>query len=76
MKNIETEVVHSKSKTAWNVIGTTLGCKYKLARIPYDIIENMEKTNTRNKAEALAHAEFISYCFNNAERTQSRMGIK
>jgi ribosomal protein S12 len=68
MERIETEVVHSQSKTAWNVIGKIPGMKYKIARVPYDIAEGMEKTNTRNKAEALKHAEFISYCFNNADR--------
>ena len=70
MKSIETEVVHSQSKTAWNVIGKTLGGKFKIARVPYYISDGLEKTNTRNKAEALEHAEFISYCLNNADRIQ------
>ena len=73
MINIQTEVVHSKTKTAWNVIGTVLGCKYKIARIPYYISEGMEKTNTREKMEALEHAEFISYCLNNAEQIELKM---
>jgi hypothetical protein len=67
MKSIETDVVHSKSKNAWNVVGTVLGGKYKIARIPYETVEGMEKTNTKNKAEALEHAEFICACFFNAE---------
>jgi len=68
MKTIKTEVKHSLSKKAWNVIGTELGGKFKIARVPYEISEGMEKMNTRNKAEALEHAEFISYCFNNADK--------
>lgn len=65
MKNpkIKTKVVHSDSKLAWNLIGTKLGGKYKIASVPYapssdhDVME-------RNKGEAKEHAEFISHCFN------------
>lgn len=64
MKSIETRVVHSESKTAWNVLGTRLGGKYKIARVPYNILEGNEIVTTRNKAEALEHAEFISRAFN------------
>ncbi len=60
---IKTKVVHSKSKDAWNVVGTKLPGKYKIARIPYLITGN-EVIDTREKAEALFHAEFISRCFN------------
>jgi len=48
---INTEVKHSQSKDAWNVVGTTLTKKYKIAR---------------EKDEAMGHAEFISFCFNNS----------
>jgi intein-encoded DNA endonuclease-like protein len=61
MKLIKTKVVHSQSKSAWNVIGTTLGAKYKIARVPY-----VQGINGERK-EALDHAEFISWCFNNAD---------
>jgi len=66
MERIHTKVVHSKTKTAWNVVGETLGCKYKIARIPYDVFEGeySEQINTRNKHEALEHAQFISDAFN------------
>lgn len=67
MKYVETEVVHSKSKDAWNVIGQTVGCKYKIARVPYLICDN-EILNTMAKSEALEHAEFISRAFNKAYR--------
>lgn len=64
---IKTKVVHSETKSAWNVIGTTLGFKYKIARVPYTGVGDKE-TVLRESAEALEHANFISYCFNNSER--------
>lgn len=57
----KTKVVHSKTKSAWNVVGITAGKKFKIARLPYP--ENVE----REKEEALQHAIFISYCFNNSD---------
>jgi len=62
--NIKTSVVHSQSKTAWNVVGTSFGEKYKIARVPYVVVEGSEIVTTRNKNEALTHATFISECFN------------
>jgi len=64
--NIKTKVVHSETKSAWNVVGVDLGYKYKIARIPY-ICSNDESITERNRVEALEHAAFISKCFNNAE---------
>jgi hypothetical protein len=64
--NIKTKVVHSESKTAWNVIGTSLGRKYKIARCPY-LITNNEIIDTIEKSEALKHAKFISQCFNKSD---------
>jgi hypothetical protein len=64
---IKTKVVHSQSKSAWNVIGDTLGSKYKIARIPYFWTRD-EDICERNRVEAFEHAEFISYCFNNSEK--------
>lgn len=65
MKNpkIKTKVVHSQTKSAWNVIGENLGGKYKIARVPYVCVEN-ENVTDRNRIEAFEHATFISYCFN------------
>lgn len=63
--NIKTEVVHSLSKSAWNVISTKVGQTYKIARIPYLLYDD-KILSTRNKAEALERANFISYCFNNS----------
>lgn len=67
MNPIKTKVVNSQSKDAWNIVSTELGSKYKIARVPYILIGD-EKIDTFNKCEALEHAEFISYCFNNSEK--------
>ncbi len=64
---IKTKVVHSQSKPAWNIIGIELGGKFKIARIPYLVVEDSEILTTKNKYEALDHAEFISKCFNNSD---------
>ena len=64
---IKTKVVHSQSKPAWNIIGQ-LGGKYKIARIPYLVVDDSEILTTKNKHEALVHAQFISQCFNNSDR--------
>ena len=63
MKNpkVKTKVVHSRTRSAWNVIGVTLGNKHKIAVLPY--IENIEL----EKEEAFQHAEFISHCFNHSD---------
>jgi predicted O-linked N-acetylglucosamine transferase (SPINDLY family) len=68
MEYIKTKVVHSQSNTAWNVIGDQLACKYKIARIPYLVVEGSEILTTQNKHEALTHAQFISRCFNNSDK--------
>lgn len=65
---IKTKVVHSQSKSAWNIIGKQLGGKYKIARIPYLVVDDSEILTTKNKHEALVHAQFISQCFNNSDR--------
>ena len=65
-ENIKTKVIHSKSKSAWNVVGVNLGGKYKIARVPYLIIDGENVITEREKREALEHANFISFCFNNA----------
>jgi len=73
MKNpkIETEVKHSKSKKAWNVVSIDIGRKYKIARIPYLVTEGDEISSTRHEVEALEHALFISFCFNNSNRIET-----
>jgi len=63
--NIKVKVIHSQSKSAWNVIGDQLGGKYKIARVPYVVNEN-EMFNTNQRTEAFEHAKFIAYCFNHS----------
>lgn len=65
--NIKTTIVHSRTKSAWNVVGTEIGKKYKIARVPYDI-GRCSVVDERNRKEAFEHAEFISYCFNNKDK--------
>lgn len=60
---IETKVVHSRTKSAWNVVGCSLGGKYKIARVPYVVLDHEDLTS-KNRVEAYEHAEYISYCFN------------
>jgi hypothetical protein len=66
--NIKTEVKHSESKDAWNVIGISLGGKYKIARIPYVVTKDSIMLTTIERYEALKHAKFISHCFNNSDK--------
>ena len=68
MKNpkIKTRVIHSQTKSAWNVVGTMPGSKYKIARVPYVCI-SIEKGSDIQRAEAFEHATFISHCFNNSD---------
>lgn len=63
---IKTKVVHSQTKPAWNIVGETLGGKYKIARVPYVCDKNEDLTN-KGRAKAFEHAKFISYCFNNSD---------
>lgn len=72
--NIKTKVVHSQSKTAWNVIGETIGGKYKIARVPYVLTGN-KSVDQDNKNEALEHAIFISECFNYSDTILSILKI-
>jgi hypothetical protein len=67
MVNVYTEVRHSESKDAWNVVGTEWGRKFKIARVPYVVCED-EALTTMHKHEALEHAQFISRCFNEERR--------
>jgi len=59
------EIKHSKSKNAWNIIGTSAGSRYKIARIPYNQLpdkdndEYKEQYDTQEKAEALKIAQYI-----------------
>lgn len=54
-------VKHSESKLAFNIIGTGLGGKYKIARVPYISTDGRNKEiDIREKTEAEIHAKLIS----------------
>ena len=71
---ITTKIKHSESKSAWNVIGTKLGGKYKIARVPYIKVEDSTFITECNSLEAKKHAEWISFCFNNSDRILAARG--
>lgn len=63
---INTKVVHSLSKPAWNVVADKQwGAKFKIARCPYVVTGDKIGDNMRRQ-EAYEHAEYISFCFNNS----------
>lgn len=55
------DIKHSESKDAWNIIGTVLGGKYKIARIPYYKDSRLSDSfNDFEKREANYDAKLIS----------------
>lgn len=55
------EIKHSESKTAFNIVGTIPGGKYKIARLPYEFEERYDKKiNDIFKNESEANAKLIS----------------
>ena len=56
---MKTKVVHSQSKSAWNVVGTELGGNYKITRVPY-LVGVCEHIDAKNRGDAYKIAEFIS----------------
>ncbi len=61
---MKTKVVHSLTKSAWNVVADQLGAKFKIARCPYVVTLDVKGDKMRSD-EAFNDATFISYCFNN-----------
>lgn len=55
---MKTQIKHSHSKSAWNIVGTMLGDTYKLARIPYNVCGN-ESLDEKERGRALKLAEYI-----------------
>ena len=52
---------HSESKTAYNVVGTRLGDKYKIARVPYLLFPEVSfKLNESEKKQSYFDALLIS----------------
>ena len=55
------KVVHSESKTAFNVVGTVLGGKHKIARCPYVEYAGYPKASQADKNESEANAKLIAH---------------
>ena len=53
-------VKHSLKNNQWNVVGTLLGHKYKVARCPYEFLDGLDDYNRREYLEAKANALLIS----------------
>lgn len=57
----EWKVKHSESKDAWNIIGTNLGGRYKVARLPYLKCPGLgHDFNDREKREQRLNAQKMS----------------
>ena len=69
MKAVQTIVVHSLTKSAWNVIGVSIPGKFKIARVPYFFTGSDESTSVERQ-EAYEHAVFISNYFNEQYKTK------
>lgn len=68
------EVKHSESKPAYNVIGTVLGSKYKIARCPY-IITGDPVIDEREMKESEANARLIAAARTMIEALQNLYNI-
>jgi hypothetical protein len=73
MKNpkIKTRVVHSQTRSSWNIVAETLGVKYKIARVPYLVYTYDDLKE--NRIEAFEHATFISHCFNHSDEILNKI---
>lgn len=60
-------VVHSKTKPAWNIVGTVIAENFKVARFPY-VECGDEILDTEGKAAALDRAKFCAKCLNARRR--------
>jgi hypothetical protein len=54
-------IVHSRTNPAFNIVGTTLGGRHKIARVPYPIdINESSELNEKEKLEAEYNAKLIA----------------
>lgn len=54
-------IKHSTKNPAWNVVGTVLGGRHKIARCPYHVNESLsEEWNNKEMDEQKANAQLIS----------------
>ena len=55
------EIKHSESKDAFNICGTLVGGKYKIARIPYLVTKSSIKLTEKDKKNAQYDAQLIAH---------------
>lgn len=55
------EIKHSETKDAFNICGTLVGDKYKIARIPYLVTKSSMKLTEQDKAQAKYDAQLIAH---------------
>lgn len=59
---------HSKSKTAWNVVGAVLGARYKIASFPYlNSSDYSEEFNNKEMDEQKQNALLFIEAYNNTK---------
>lgn len=76
--NIKASVIADTNNYKYLVVGIEWGMKEIICEVPYEVIFWSEEAalnseylsaskqmNDKNRNEALEHAKFISYCFNN-----------
>lgn len=61
------QVKHSETKAAWNIVGTEIGGKYKIAMIPYVTDSRFPEESTVNRKEAFDTAMYLTACLNKKE---------
>ncbi len=75
-------VKHSETKPAWNIVGTQLGRKYKIARFPYCTNMGSESLEIKERKEALKHARICckelnkKYCSNKKKSKFKFMSVR
>lgn len=55
------EIKHSETKDAFNICGTLVGDKYKIARISYLVTKSSMKLTEKDKTQAKYDAQLIAH---------------
>lgn len=69
------KIKHSESKSAWNVVGTMSGGRYKLARFPYSSCADNELTRQESR-RAKANAELFANAFHKDKEEKQELSNK
>ena len=64
------KVLHSKSKSSWNIVSNKLNTKFKIAQIPYVTDDRFKEVSEKNRLEAFEYANFISKALNNMKEVK------